>query len=146
MVKSIKKGWLHSSYDWTKVVIIILLSYKPQWKQIENCYQLMVPLVLVHCELAKKTYNGYWLNISTDNHVTKQKNNQKRKYLGTNSPNQEETLAQICSGFLENPPVIQWHKTNDISINTKNVLDKNINCTSNLSCVQANDKDKRHLF
>lgn len=105
----------------------------------------MVPLVLVHCELAKKTYNSYWLNISTDNHMTKQKNNQKRKYLGTNSPNQEATLAQICSAFLENPPVIQWHKTNDISINTKNVLDKNINCTSS-SYVQANDKDKRHLF
>jgi hypothetical protein len=45
-------------YDWTMVVIIILLSYKPKWRQIENCYQLMVPLVLVYCELAKKTYNG----------------------------------------------------------------------------------------
>jgi hypothetical protein len=78
-----KKGGLHASYDWTKVVTIILLSYKSQWKQIENCYQLMVPLVLVHCGLDKKTYNGYWLNISTDNHVTKQKNNQKRnKVLG----------------------------------------------------------------
>jgi len=42
----------------------------------------------------------------------------KRKYSGTNSPNQEATHAQICSGFLENPPVIQRHEMNDLLIKT----------------------------
>lgn len=91
----------------------------------------MVPLVLAHYELINKTYigqfqiiNTYWLNIKFDNHKNIAEITKKREYLGTNSPNQEATLAQSYSGFLENPPVIQWHETNDALVNTKNVLDK----------------------
>jgi hypothetical protein len=60
--------------------------------------------------------------------------------LGTNSPNQEATLAQSYSGFLENPPVIQWHETNDALVNTKKCARQYINCTSRLPDVQSKAK------